>query len=145
MGNSNSINKVNFENVQDAINNNNINTADSSLLIINTLDEHNQGCLIQNTISPQNEVEILNSIIKKRNAKAINIIIYGANSNDDRLYKKYTQLVKLGFSNTFLYIGGLFEWMLLQEIYGSEEFPTTTVEIDILKFNPSKNIIQRLY
>jgi len=30
----------------------------------------------------------------------------------------------------------LFEWLLLQDIYGSEEFPTTSHELDILKYKP---------
>jgi len=37
-----------------------------------------------------------------------------------------------------MYCGGLFEWMLLQDVYGSVEFPTTGREVDILKFRPTK-------
>ena len=36
--------------------------------------------------------------------------------------------------NVYIYPGGLFEWLLLQDIYGSEDFPTTIVERDHLKF-----------
>jgi len=50
------------------------------------------------------------------------------------VYKKYDQLVKLGFSNVFIYLGGLFEWLMLQDIYGYDEFPTTKKELDILKY-----------
>ena len=64
------------------------------------------------------------------------IIIYGKNNSDDLAYKKYEQMLKLGFSNTHLYVGGLFEWLLLQDIYGEDEFPTTSKELDILKFKP---------
>ena len=28
----------------------------------------------------------------------------------------------------------MFEWLLLQDIYGDDEFPTTTKELDILKY-----------
>jgi hypothetical protein len=38
----------------------------------------------------------------------------------------------------YLYVGGLFEWMLLQDIYGKEEFPTTTKVLDILRYKPVK-------
>ena len=69
--------------------------------------------------------------------KNIHIIIYGKNSNDEKIYKKYQQLLTLGFYNVYIYMGGMFEWLLLQDIYGSAEFPTTSKELDILKYKPS--------
>ena len=66
------------------------------------------------------------------------IIVYGKNSNDEKIYKKYNQLVSLGFYNVYIYIGGLFEWLLLQDIYGETDFPTTKKELDILKYKPNK-------
>jgi hypothetical protein len=66
--------------------------------------------------------------------KGIRIIIYGKNSNDEKIYKKYQQLVSLGFTNVYVYVGGMFEWLLLQDIYGGELFPTTSNELDILKY-----------
>ena len=65
------------------------------------------------------------------------IIIYGKNCNDEKIYKKYQQLLSLGFYNVFVYPGGLFEWLLLQDIYGTEEFPTTSKQLDVLKYKPS--------
>ena len=47
---------------------------------------------------------------------------------------KYTQLLNLGFTNVYIYPGGLFEWLCLQDIYGFENFPTTKKELDILRF-----------
>ena len=72
--------------------------------------------------------------------KSVKIIIYGRNSNDETIYKKYNQLFGLGFTNVYVYIGGLFEWLLLQDIYGTDEFPTTTIQRDILKYKPSQKI-----
>ena len=72
------------------------------------------------------------------------IIIYGKNSNDETIYKKHKQLQELGFVNIYVYPGGLFEWLLLQDIYGQEDFPTTSQELDILKFKPVKQINQYL-
>ena len=46
--------------------------------------------------------------------------------------------MSLGFINVYMYSGGLFEWLLLQDIYGDEEFPTTKKDIDILKYKPRK-------
>jgi len=74
----------------------------------------------------------------KNGNKSIKIIIYGKNSNDEKIYKKYNQLISLGFYNIYLYVGGMFEWLLLQDIYGSTEFPTTKKELDILKYKPNK-------
>jgi len=131
MGQNISINRINFENIQKLIKNKNTNTND--YLLINTLANDNQECLILNTISANNEVEIINNYLKS-NKKNVNIIIYGMNCSDISIVKKYNQLYKLGFKNLYIYIGGLFEWLLLQDIYGDEEFPTTNKILDILKY-----------
>jgi hypothetical protein len=126
MGNAASIRKINCEDMQKACKNTN------NYIIINTLDTSMQKCLILNTTKIENEEALINSIIKKTKNK--NIIIYGRNCNDEKVYKKYEQLVSLGFTNVYVYIGGMFEWLLLQDIYGSELFPTTSNELDILKY-----------
>jgi hypothetical protein len=95
-----------------------------------------QKCLIKNTIQIEQEEQIINSIIKKTRNK--NIIIYGRNCNDDKTYKKYEQLVGLGFTNVYIYVGGMFEWLLLQDIYGQDLFPTTSKEMDILKYKSQR-------
>ena len=102
-------------------------------IIINTMEPHNQNCLIEGTISIKNEENILNNLISKGNVEE-KIVIYGENSCDNKLIKKYNQLIKLGFINVYIYTGGLFEWLLLQDIYGNDYFKTTTVENDFLKY-----------
>lgn len=102
-------------------------------LLINTLNNNNQQCLIYRTLDVKEEEQKLNDIIRNRN-KNIKIILYGKNSHDVSIYKKYKQLKDLGLYNISIYSGGLFEWLLLQDVYGSELFPTTNNEIDILKF-----------
>jgi hypothetical protein len=52
----------------------------------------------------------------------------------NKVIEKYNQLYKLGFTNLYVYIGGLFEWLLLQDIYGEDEFPTTSKIYDILNY-----------
>jgi hypothetical protein len=132
MGNSQTSSiKINYEDVQFIIKN------PEGHLLINTLSHSEQNCLIVNTININNEENIINNCIKK-GAKDIKIIIYGKNSNDEKLYNKYSQLTSLGFYNVYIYIGGLFEWLMLQDIYGEKEFPTTKKELDILKFKPNK-------
>jgi hypothetical protein len=109
-------------------------------IIINTMDKNWQSCLIQNTIAIQEEEEIINSILNDKVSKSITIIIYGTNSNDESIYSKYDQLVKLGIKNVFIYTGGMFEWLLLQDIYGRDLFPTTSRELDIIKYKPRKQL-----
>jgi rhodanese-related sulfurtransferase len=127
MGVNYSINKVNFEYVQSYCNFKN-----DKLLLINTLAYSKQDCLIKNTITASQEEEILNSYLKKN--KTIIILIYGENCSDNKVIEKYNQLYKLGFTNLYVYIGGLFEWLLLQDIYGEDEFPTTSKIYDILNY-----------
>ena len=66
--------------------------------------------------------------------KTQHIIVYGKNNNDEKIFIKHKQLINLGFTNISIYIGGLFEWMLLQEVYGELAFPTTSSELDILRY-----------
>lgn len=126
MGNTTSTRKVNFEDVQYCIKH------PQKYLLINTLESHNQECLIQNTVPISKEEEIVNNYLK--NKINVGIIVYDKNANAPNLMKKYDQLVGLGFINVFIYPGGLFQWLLLQDIYGKELFPTTSNELDILKY-----------
>ena len=127
MGNTSTyLKKANFEDIQQCIKNK------QKYLLINTLKKTEQACLIQNTTSIENEEKIINECLKKQ--KNVKIIIYDKNSNETTLFKKYEQLSNLGFPNVYIYPGGLFEWLCLQDIYGYEEFPTSTKEMDILKF-----------
>jgi len=132
MGNTKSSSqKINFEDVQYAIKNH------ENYLLINTLNENMQNCLIINTVPAENEVAIMNKLLSNGN-KNVNIIVYGMNANDEKIYEKQTQLYSLGFLNVYIYTGGMFEWLLLQDIYGVSEFQTTTKQLDILKYKPAK-------
>jgi 23S rRNA pseudoU1915 N3-methylase RlmH len=133
MGNAASMNKINFEDIQYSL------SQKDAILIINTLSENEQECIIPMTITPEKEINIINNLLRNGN-KNIKIIIYGKNCNDDKIYKKYQQLQSLGFYNIYLYVGGLFEWLMLQDIYGEKEFPTSKKELDILKFKPQKKL-----
>jgi rhodanese-related sulfurtransferase len=132
MGNSQSIQKINFEDMQTAYKNPEI------YLLMNTLPLSEQLCLISNTLTPQKEETLMNRYLNSN--KNIRIIIYGRNSNDETIYKKYSQLINLGFTNVYLYLGGIFEWLLLQDIYGFDDFPTTTRQLDILKYKPNQKL-----
>lgn len=131
MGNSQSLQKINYEDVQFVVKNYEVH------VLINTLNEAEQDCLIPNTVNIQKEVELINNLITK-GKKNVKIIIYGRNCNDEKIYTKYNQLYSLGFYNVYIYTGGLFEWLMLQDIYGDKEFPTTKKEIDFLKYKQNK-------
>jgi rhodanese-related sulfurtransferase len=128
MGNKLSIKKMNFEDIQEIIN------KKYECLLINTLPIHNQEYLITNSLRADLEESVINTLLYKNKNKKI--IIYGKNSNDLTIYNKYQQLKDLGFNNIYIYPGGLFEWCLLQDIYGEELFKTTSKIQDILKYKP---------
>jgi len=117
------IQRINFEDMQLAQKN------DS--LIISTLPSSEQGVLIANTISWEKEIKAVELAITKKHS----VFVYGRHSNDETIYSKYEQIRKLG-GKVYLYTGGLFEWLLLQDIYGYSEFPTTTKTLDLLKYKP---------
>jgi hypothetical protein len=130
MGNVQSMTKINYEDMQSVIKNPEI------YVIINTLPQNEQNCLIVNTILSNDEENIMNKLINSN--KSIRIIIYGKNCNDESVEKKYQQLIKLGFYNVYVYLGGMFEWLMLQDIYGKDLFPTTKKELDLLKYKQNK-------
>ena len=134
-GNSRSIKKVNFEDIQQIFRTN------QNSLLINTLSENEQSCLIKGTVSIQDEIRLINENMYR---SSINIIVYGKNTSETSPYKKVEQLMGLGFYNVYLYPGGLFEWLCLQDIYGVEEFPTTSKELDILRYKPVSAFTFRL-
>ena len=91
--------------------------------IIHTMDE-NEKVLIFGTVVAEKESEKINKMLSKNDYEK-DIIIYGRNCHEyENLLKKQKQLASLGFKNVFIYLGGMFEWLLLQDVYGSKEFPT---------------------
>jgi hypothetical protein len=121
---------VTFEDVQQKVN-------DKLFTLIHILPDHQQSCLIRGTLLAEKEVELINDWVFHRQVSQHSIIVYGKNTADIRaLEKKKRDLHALGFLDVYIYVGGLFEWLLLQDIYGEELFPTTTSILDILAFRP---------
>ena len=118
-----------FEDMQKAIQN------PYSYLIINTLPIHEQNCLILHTMSCAEEEPKINQALKEHR-KDLYILLYGKHYDDTSVFEKFQQLTTLGFTNVFVYKGGMFEWLMLQDIYGFEHFPTTRKELDFLKYRP---------
>lgn len=130
MGAAQSIKKVNFDDVQYSIKKDNH-------ILINTMDKNDQDVLISGTIPCNKEETLINDNLK---TASIHIILYDKNACENRPLERYNQLLKLGFANVYIYPGGMFEWLLLQDIYGSDNFPTTRTEMDILKYK-SNNLL----
>lgn len=131
MGNAEShIKTANFDNVK----------YDKHILI-NVMDEKDQSVLIKGTLSIDNEIETLNSVLSASKQRETCVIIYGRNTDDCwKVMQRYKQLRGLGFDAS-VYFGGLFEWLLLQEIYGISEFPIEkrgSATADVLKYAPAR-------
>ena len=77
MGNTNSVKKINFEDMQDMI-------TDKNTVIVNTLDISKQNCLIKKTIPAGEEVAIINNLIKTNYANRV--VIYGMNAYLPKLF-----------------------------------------------------------
>jgi hypothetical protein len=126
--NSDNYKKTNFEDMQYAL------THSKEFIIINTLSAGEQSVLITGTIDALSEEKIVNEMIHNIDTPDKKVMIYGKNANDDSPHKKYKQLRNLGITDISIYSGGLFEWLLLQDIYGFKTFPTTSKIMDILKY-----------
>lgn len=103
-------------------------------LMINTLPVHEQSCLIRSTVSIAEEEALINQLMATYKHHHQTIIIYGKNGVDASVDRKYQQLASLGFREVFVYAGGMLEWMLLQDAFGKDEFPTTSHLLDLLRF-----------
>lgn len=86
-------------------------------IIITTIDNTDNIPLIKGTISPQEEETIINKMIINKHKRIKGIIIYGKNSQDASVIKKYKQLIQYNIGEIYIYIGGLFEWLLLHNTY----------------------------
>jgi hypothetical protein len=106
--------------------------------LINTLPSSSQHVLIKGTLTAGEEEVFVNEYLHKYIEKPKTIIIYGMNCCDQSVHEKRAQLISLGISDVFVYIGGLFEWLLLQDIYGETEFPTTAKIADLLAYRPKR-------
>lgn len=128
---SSKINKIGFEDILVA------SSQPSKYILINTLESNNQHCLIHNTVSIESEEMLINQMLNSYDTSKP-VIVYGKHSADETVDKKYNQLRTLGLTNVYMYVGGLFEWLLLQEVFGEEMFKTTSKPKDMLKYKPSQ-------
>lgn len=128
MGNSASIQNIaNFEFVQQFVSSN-------THILLNVMDTADQDTLIVRTLNAIAEVDALNTLMDDGEFDR-KILVYGRNNNDiEKVLKKQKQLMALGFTDVYVYLGGIFEWVLLQDIYGKDLFKTTRTVTDILRY-----------
>jgi hypothetical protein len=131
-------NEIGFEDILTAI------KEQERYIMLNTLSHNEQTVLIKSTIPSKDEETLINQIIDNQQMNNKTIIVYGKNACDKESENKYKKLKNCGFSNLAIYRGGLFEWLLLQEVYGFSNFPTSSKEIDILKYRPQKTFLKHL-
>lgn len=129
---------IGFEDVKYAI------THSANFIIINTLPSNEQDLLIRGTISYDREETVINEQILNYRVPDLPVIIYGRNCGDDSVRFKQEQLDKLGVKHVCVYMGGLFEWLLLQDIYGCDEFPTTSKCGDLLRYRSPRRLGKQL-
>jgi len=122
---------IGFEDVKEALKKN--------YILLNVLPNNMQTTLIKNTLAAESEEQTINTMINDYNVPDTPVLIYGTHSCDDKPQKKYDQLRGLGLGEIYIYNGGIFEWLLLNELYGDDEFPIDHISsdrVDILKYRP---------
>lgn len=123
MGGVQSIQKISFQDMNTCI------QRKHSIISVMKQD----SCVIEGTIPIQKEEELINRFYESGNFSHP-IVIYGCNDCDENIVKKYRQLKELGFTNVYVYPGGMFEWLLLQDIFTDKHFHTSSKELNILKY-----------
>ena len=120
---------IGFEDVKKAIH--------KKYILLNVLPNNMQSVLIKGSLTIDSEEQVINEMINNYNVPDAPVIVYGFNGGDTKVQEKCQQLRGLGLSDVYVYSGGLFEWLLLNELYGDEEFPVENSDgkrIDILKY-----------
>ena len=99
-------------------------------------EQQQQRPIIKGTLNPKTETMVINQMMDGSISKRP-IVVYGKNYSDQTIYIKAKQLVSYGFT-VYIYAGGIFEWLCLQEIFDTTLFPTsnaTSEESDLLKYS----------
>jgi rhodanese-related sulfurtransferase len=123
--------KIGFEEMHRAI------RSPREYCVIHTMPAGEQDCLVLGTVKAEEEESRIEGILAiLGSSSATKIVVYGRNNVDETVEKKYRQLIGLGLTEVYIYVGGMFEWVLLQELYGEDNFPTVGRCKDLLRFKP---------
>lgn len=72
--------------------------------------------------------------------RAVKIIIYGKHCNDDLTEKSIINYLNWGFRTFIFMVEECLNGLLLQDIYGADEFPTSSKQTDHLKYKPQQKL-----
>jgi hypothetical protein len=90
-------------------------------------------------VPAETEEARVNAAIDARRAADTPIIIYGRCAADESPERKVRQMLALGFVDVYVYTGGMFEWLLLREVFGREQFACVGADarrtaVDVLSY-----------
>ena len=111
----------------------------SNVVLLNTLERREQTCLIRGTVHADDEEQTMNTMLTSTDTLVTDrlVVVYGRHNLDPKPVEKAKMLRTLGLTRLLVYRGGLFEWLLLQEVFGPEQFPTEgTACTDLLLYRP---------
>lgn len=106
-------------------------------IMIHTLTSEYQDYVIPGTVQDTREESVINEMLNRIDIPDKPIIVYGKNVRDETPVTKANQLKSLGIREISIYSGGMFEWLLLNEVYGPTEFPVK-VQTDHYHHQPQK-------
>ena len=108
-------------------------------IIIHTLMYDYQDYILPGTVPDTREESIINEMLTRIDIPDKPIVIYGKNARDETPETKAKQLKSLGIHDISVYSGGMFEWLLLNEVYGHTEFPVQ-IQLQVqMNINHNKN------
>ena len=102
----------------------------TGVILLATPDVDSKGWRIAGTLSPQTEEREINRVIQAYNASGKppkeKIVYYGLNAVDKSPDEQVAKLAGHGIAAS-VYRGGVFEWLLLREVFGAESYAVTSV------------------
>lgn len=135
-GQQSSVTKIGFQDVQRVLREQSEDRLTQSTLLLSTLQVNEQQCLIAGTRRAEEEEQVVNQLLKSTQHANVSVVVYGKHGCDETACARAEQLRSLGFAKVYWYVGGLFEWLILQDMYGEKQFATSGKELDLLKYMP---------
>lgn len=114
----------------------------SNVVLLNTMARGDQACLIRGTLHADDEESAMNAMLTSTDPLVTDrwVVVYGRHTLDPKPMEKARTLRLMGLSRLLVYRGGLFEWLLLQEVFGQDQFPTQGACPDLLAYRPSPTL-----
>jgi hypothetical protein len=109
-----------------------------NMVLIHTFKPEEQHCLIRGSLTAAKEMAMVQELMSDSTTRDVMMVVYGRNYMDPKPYQQADHLRQLGFRRVYVYAGGLFEWLMLHDLYGAEAFPLvktdSTKDEDPLKY-----------